>query len=224
MTRTVAVSAVALLAACSMTVQGQMPGLPTLQNAWANPGFTAGINGGTGGGSQTVGGAVAWAPSSGRFLISAGGGGRKSDLGGRGGAYGVRAAMPVASFAGGALGVAGFLGVGGAREPDAEIGFQDGGTLTQVPIGVGIGYRRAFSFIRGASVYATPFYSYNRLTVGDNTITRSLFRVGLGIDVGITNTIGVTAGAELGSNGDEGGPGPSGAVFGVGASYALGRR
>lgn len=203
---------------------GQMPGVPTLQNAWANPGFTAGVNAGTGGGSQTVAAAVAWAPSSGRFLLSGGAGARNADDGGRGGAYGIRAAMPVWSLAGGAIGIAGFVGIGGAREPEAEIGFDRGGTLTQVPVGVGIGYRRAFNFIRGASVYVTPFYSYNRLTVEETTISRSLFRGSVGLDVGITNSIGVTAGAEFGASAEEGAPGPRGSVFGVGASYAFGRR
>ncbi|HET9424280.1 MAG TPA: hypothetical protein VFO55_02825, partial [Gemmatimonadaceae bacterium] len=82
----------------------QLPGVPTLQNAWANPGFTFAVNAGTGGGSQALAGAAAWAPRSGRFQLSAGVGARKSDEGGQGTAYGFRAAMPVFSFAGGALG------------------------------------------------------------------------------------------------------------------------
>lgn len=201
-----------------------MPGLPTLQNAWANSGFVAGINAGTGGGSGTVAAAVSWAPKSGRFQVSGGAGARDADENGRGAAYGLRGALPVFSFAGGAFGVAGFIGIGGASEPDAVLGFSEGGTLTHVPIGLGVGYRRALSFVRGFSVYATPFYSYNRLSVGDYTDTKNLFRVGLGLDVGLTKAIGVTVGSEFGSSADEGGPGPDGAMFGVGASYAFGRR
>lgn len=201
-----------------------MPGVPTLQNAWANPGFTLALNGGWGGGSQTIAGAAAWAPRSGRFQLSAGVGGRKADEGGRGTTYGVRAAMPVFSLAGGALGIAGFAGIGGAFEPDATFGTDVGGTYTQVPVGVGIGYRKALGFIRGVSLYGTPFYSYNRLTVGDSTTSAGLFRFSIGADVGITNRIGVTLGAEFGGSAGEEDPGPTGAVYGAGVSFALGRR
>lgn len=216
---------------CTMLATGlpagalaQMPGVPTLQNAWANPGFTFAVNAGTGGGSRAIAGAAAWAPRSGRFQLSAGVGARKADEGGQGTAYGFRAAMPVFSFAGGALGVAGFAGVGGAFEPDATFGTDVGGTYTQVPVGLGIGYRKAFSFIRGVSLYGTPFYSYNRLTVGDSSTSAGLFRFSVGADVGITNRLGVTAGAEFGGSADAGDPGPTGAVYGVGVSFALGRR
>ena len=220
----VAMLCAVLAAGLPSAALAQMPGVPTLQNAWANPGFTFAVNAGTGGGSQALAGAAAWAPRSGRFQLSAGVGARKSDEGGQGTAYGFRAAMPVFSFAGGALGVAGFAGVGGAFEPDATFGTDVGGTYTQVPVGVGLGYRKAFSFIRGVSIYGTPFYSYNRLTVGDSSASAGLFRVSVGADVGITNRIGVTAGAEFGGSADAGDPGPTGAVYGVGVSFALGRR
>lgn len=206
------------------TAVAQMPGVPTLQNAWANPGLTAGVNYGSGGGSSTIGGAVAWAPASGRFQLSAGAGARDAEIGGRGTAYGFRAAIPVFSFSGGALGVAAFAGVGGASEPDAATDVEQGGSVIQVPLGVGIGYRKAFSFIRGVSLYATPFYSYNRLSVGDSTVSVGLFRASAGVDVGVTNRIGVTAGAEFGGAADPVEPGPTGTVWGVGVSYAFGRR
>lgn len=219
-----AATALVCLAAIPSGAAAQMPGVPTLQNAWANPGLTAAVNYGTGGGSSTIGGAVAWAPRSGRFQLSAGVGSRDADVGGRGTAYGFRAAMPVFSFAGGALGVAGFAGVGGAWEPDAATATEQGGSIVQVPLGVGVGYRKAFSFIRGVSLYATPFYSYNRRTVGDSTVSVGVFRASAGMDVGVTNRIGVTAGAEFGGAADPDEPGPTGAVWGVGVSYAFGRR
>lgn len=214
------------LAALPAAMHGQLPGAPVLQNAWANPGITAAANAATGGGSRVFAGAGAWAPRSGRFQLSAGIGTRDAEAGGGGLAFGARVAVPVFSFAGGAFGVAGFLGAGAAREPDAriEVGGEQGGTVTQVPIGAAVGYRRAFSFIRGASVYGAPFYSYNRLTVGDSSVSAGAVRVSLGLDVGVTNRIGVTVGAELGGSAKPGFPGPTGSIWGLGASYALGRR
>lgn len=213
----------ALLAAAGR-LDAQMPGMPTLQNAWANPGITAAVNGGMGGGSRAFGAAAAWAPRSGRFQLSAGAGLRQSEDFGNGPAFGARLALPVFSFAGGALGVAGFVGVGAAREPDRRTADADGAVVAQVPIGAAIGYRRAFSFIRGASIYAAPFYALNRITVGDSSWNKSAFRFSVGTDVGITNRIGVTAGAEFGGAAGDGEPGPVGAVYGLGVSMAFGRR
>lgn len=219
-----------LAAACLLALPtvsaAQLPGAPVLQNAWANPGITAAVNVATGGGSRVVAGAGAWAPGSGRFQLSAGLGMRKAEVGGSGMAFGARVAVPVFSFAGGAFGVAGFLGAGAAREPDVLLDPQGdaGGTITQVPIGAAVGYRRAFSFIRGVSVYGAPFYTYNRLTVGDSSVSAGAFRFSFGADVGVTNRIGVTVGAEMGGSARTGMPGPTGAIWGLGASYALGRR
>ena len=214
------------LAVATATAGAQLPGAPVLQNAWANPGITAAVNVATGGGSRVAAGAAAWAPRSGRFQLSAGLGMRDAEVGGGGLAFGARVAVPVFSFAGGAFGVAGFLGAGAAREPDAMLAVdgEAGGTTTQVPIGAAVGYRRAFSFIRGVSVYGAPFYAYNRLTVGDTSVSASAFRFSLGVDVGVTDRIGVTVGAELGGSAKPGLPGPTGSVWGLGASYALGRR
>lgn len=207
-------------------LDAQMPGAPVLQNAWANPGITGAVNFATGGGSRVIAGAGAWAPGSGRFQLSAGLGTRNAEVGGSGLAFGARVAVPVFSFAGGAFGVAGFLGAGAAREPDALLDPQGeaGGTTTQVPIGAAVGYRRALGFIRGVSVYGAPFYTYNRLTVGDSSVSASAFRFSFGADVGVTNRIGVTVGAEMGGSAKTGMPGPTGTIWGLGASYALGRR
>jgi len=220
MNRSLFAVAASLLMA-SPGAHAQMPGVPTLQNAWANRGLAAGLNAGTGGSSQVIAAVASWAPQNGRFEISGGAGFHDRDDGGSGGAYGLRGAFPIYSFARGSLGIAGFLGIGGAWLPDAETLTHRGGTMTQVPVGVGVGYRRAFSFVRGASVYATPFYSYNRLTVADSTETENLFRIAFGLDVGITRNIGVTAGVEFGGSSDESEPGPTGSVFGIGASYAF---
>lgn len=207
------------------TALAQLPGVPVLQNAWANPGITAAVNLGTGGGGRAGALAAAWAPRSGRFQLSGGIGMRDAEPGGRGATFGARVAVPVWSFAGGAFGVAGFVGAGAAREPDAVVfGTRRGGTVTQVPVGAAVGYRRALGFVRGISVYGAPFYSYNRLAVGDSSTSGSAFRISAGADVGVTSRIGVTAGAEFGGAAKAGKPGPTGTVFGLGASFALGRR
>ncbi len=220
------VAAVAAAAVLPSIADAQMPGIPTLQNAWANPGITAAVNGGMGGGSRAFAAAAAWAPRSGRFQLSAGAGLRQSDDWGNGPAFGVRLAVPIRSFAGGALGVAGFVGLGAAREPDRAILAERGGLAAHVPIGAAIGYRRALSlgFIRGASVYGAPFYALHRVSVGDSTVSKGSFRFSVGTDVGITNRIGVTAGAEFGSTAAAGVPGPTGTIYGLGMSMALGRR
>ena len=51
-----------------------------------------------------------------------------------------------------------------------------------------------------------------------------LVRVGVGADVGVTNSMGVTVGTELGQTRPRGVGGPSGVLFGLGLSYAFGRR
>lgn len=210
--------------ALSRVATAQMPGVPVLQNAWANPGITVAVNAATAKQSSVLAAAGAWAPSSGRFQVSGGVGYRDSKSGGAGAAFGARVTVPLVAFAEGAIGVAGFAGIGGASEPEATFGVRRGGSTTQVPIGAAVGYRRALRFIRGVSLYGTPFYAFNRLAVGDSTISGGAFRVGLGADVGVTSRIGVTIGADLGGTPPAGDPGPRGSILGVGVSMALGRR
>src|SRR5918999_255677 len=101
------------------TVQGQLPGLPVLQNAFVGPGLAAAVNGGGGSGSSAYAAALGWSPRSARFQVSIGAG---AHVGGgeTGGAFGARVAVPVFSFRNGSLGVAAFAGVGGARGPRVQ--------------------------------------------------------------------------------------------------------
>jgi hypothetical protein len=134
----------------------------------------------------------------------------------------LRAAVPVFSMMGGSLGVAGFLGVGGAQGPRVPLRGRAG--LGQVPVGVAVAYRRALGATRGFSVYAAPFAGFFRSDFGDaGTESATLFRVSIGGDLAITRAIGVTAGLEAGASRSEG-PGPSGVLWGAGVSYAFGRR
>ena len=198
----------------------QMPGLPVLQNAFVGPGFAAAVNGGGGGGGSSYAAALGWAPSSARFQISVGVGAHVVG-GSTGGAFGARAAMPVFSFMDGNLAVAAFGGVGGAqgaRIQDGRIG------LGQAPLGAAVGYRRRLGETRVLSAYAAPFFSYFRSDFGNTTRTAGLFRVSAGGDLALTRAIGVTAGLEAGATAGADRPGPSGLIWGVGVSYAFGRR
>jgi hypothetical protein len=49
-----------------------------------------------------------------------------------------------------------------------------------------------------------------------------VMRAGIGADIGITSSIGITGGLELGQT-QTAGPGPTGTVYGFGVSWAFGR-
>jgi hypothetical protein len=199
----------------------QLPGLPVLQNAFVGPGLAGAVNVGGGSGSTAYAAALGWAPRSARFQVSVGAGALVSS-GRTGGAFGVRAAVPVFSMMRGNLGVAGFVGVGGGQGPEVPQRGRAG--LGQVPLGAAVGYRRALGATRGFSVYAAPFVGFFRNDFGDaGTESATLFRVSVGGDFALTRAIGLTAGLETGASRAEG-AGPSGIVWGAGVSYAFGRR
>lgn len=144
-----------------MPAAAQMPGLALLQNGFVRPGAAVAANYGTGDAANVLGVAAAWTPGAGRFQLSAGVGAYQVDgIDGRKTSGGLRVALPVRTpwtrDPASALGVAGFIGVGGAS--------LDAGTLVQVPIGVGVGYRRALGADRAVSVFATPFYQFTRVS------------------------------------------------------------
>ena len=204
---------IATLAASA--VGAQMPGAPVLQNAWAAPGLVGALNYGGGDGSVYAG-AVSWASATARFQLS-GGLGARTPSGGSGSksVYGLRAAIPFGG-ATSAIGFGVFAGVGGGQTASGDTVSSN----TQIPIGAAIGWRHALGTTRGFSVYATPSYLY--LTGGSNS--GGVARVGVGVDVGITKSIGATAGAEFGGTRAPGLGGPTGTLYGIGLSYAFGRR
>lgn len=217
---------VALSALLSITVvgrpgHGQLPGLPVLQNAFVAPGLAAAVNAGGGSGATAYAAAVAWAPRSARFQISVGGGVHVAE-GETGGAFGARAAVPIFSRLDGRLGFAAFAGVGGAQgpklEPDGRVG------LGFAPIGLAVGYRRALGARRGFSIYAAPYFGFFRTDTGNDTESKGLFRASIGGDFAVTRALGVTAGIETGASASDDAPGPSGLAWGIGVSYAFGRR
>ena len=199
--------------AAPVAAGGQIPGLPVLQNAFSNPGITVAANYGSGDGDRTIAAAAAWAPATGRFQFSAGVGSWSPDEGERTTAFGARFAAALFSFAGGSIGLAPFIGAGGAKVGDARV--------THLPVGVGAGWRRALGASRGISVHAAPFYSWTRATAGDETTNGGQVRVAAGVDVTIIRSLGATIGVEGGQKAKDGDPGARGVVFGGGLSYAF---
>lgn len=203
---------VGLLIGVASDATAQMPGAPVLQNAWAAPGIVVALNIAGGAGSNVYGGAAGWSPSSGRFQLSGGLGMQSSTGSGSRAVYGARAALPVAQLMGGKLGLAGFVGIGGGASGSKD-------TLrssTIVPAGVAIGYRQSIGAGgKGFSVYADPGYHYH-----SGTSSQGYFRVGFGLDAGISSKFGVTVGGEAGGKGR----GTTSAnTYGVGLSMKLGR-
>jgi hypothetical protein len=210
------------------SAEAQFPGTPVLQNVWATPGIVAALDIAGGSDGTVYAAAGSWTPGSGRFQLTGGLGyqTKTGNSGSSGGVYGVRVAMPFGG-ASSSFGFAGFAGAGGGGSqnkvtesvpgptpPDSSI------STAQFPVGAAIGWRRAIGSNHGVSVYATPAYVF--FTGGSKT--GGLFRTGLGADFGITSSMGATAGVDFGQSRPRGFGGPSGTTYGVGVSYAFGKR
>ena len=204
----------ALALALPAAAGAQMPGLPVLQNAFANPGITVAVNAGYSETAIAYGAAGAWAPGSARFVISAGAGALSPDEGETAGAAGARVSMPVRSFLGDALGVAVFAGAGGATRDDWR--------QIDIPVGVGIGWRRAFGVSRGISVHAAPMVRWARNAIdGGSSTSATLFRIAAGVDVTLGAKFGVTVGVETGGRNENAAPVLARNVGGIGLSYVF---
>jgi hypothetical protein len=216
--------AAVLAVICAGSAGAQMPGAPILQNVWATPGIVGAINVGGGSGGSVYAGAASWTPGSGRFEFSGGVGLATHTGAGSGAAYGARVALPLGG-ASSTIGFAAFAGIGGQsavkhQVPTLANPVDSTASGAQIPVGAAVGWRHAIGGSRGFSVFGTPSYVFE--TGGGGS--KGLFRVGIGVDFGITSSLGATVGGEFGSTRPRGLGGPSGALFGAGASYALGRR
>jgi hypothetical protein len=214
-----------LSASTGWSAAAQLPNAPVLQNAWAAPGIVVAANLAGGSHGSVYAGAAAWAPSSARFQVSAGAGMQAREDHGSRFVYGGRLSVPVWSPGSGALGIGAFAGLGGgaggsSRSTTNPVDADSTRETLIIPVGAAIGYRRGFGGIRGFSAYATPSY----VMIRGNGTSANLLRVGLGLDVGISAAFGITIGAETGQAASEGSPGPNGVLYGLGVSYALGRR
>ena len=179
-------------------LEAQIPGAPVLQNGFITPGLIVAADAGAGWNHGVAAAAASYAPNSRSVALSAAAGAGFPD--GPAFAYGVRATLPIPVFPRrGALGVVGFVGIGGLFGPT---------TVTDIPIGAGIGYRHALGESGGISVYATPFYLIQRSGGNEGS-----FRTGLGTDVTVTPRMGVTFGADAGTRG--------GPRFGAGIAYLI---
>lgn len=200
------------------TIAGaQMPGTPVLQNAWSTPGIVMAFNF-SGGDGSVYGAAASWSAPSSRLQVSAGTGLRsRSDVGTKA-VYGARLAVPIyGEFS--AFGFAAFAGVG-ATSSGAATSADSVATTTQFPVGLALGWRHALGVNRGVSLYVTPSYLF--LTGG--TDNAGLFRTAVGVDFGLAKAVGLTGGVEFGASHTRTEGGPTGTLYGLGISYAFGRR
>lgn len=210
------VAAAAFAGSVGTTAAAQMPGVPVLQNAWAAPGIVVAANYAGGSRNSVFVAAAAWAPASGRFQLSGGGGLQTRQGFGSRAVYGVRAALPLMQLMAGRLGIAGFAGIGGGAAKTGDTTSSN----SVVPAGLGIGYRQAIGTAgRGFSVYVDPSYQHHRGTAG----SKGYIRAAVGLDAGITARIGLTLGAEMGAKAAVGEVGPTGSRYGIGVSMKLGR-
>jgi hypothetical protein len=213
--------AVGALTAMGGSANGQLPSAPLLQNAWAMPGMAAAFNTGSGGGGSVYAAAGSWTPASARFQISGGVGSQTLSGIGTSWAYGARAAMPLGNPQA-SLGFAAFAGFGGAsavnRSADTAVTDTTTTLASRIPVGVSVGWRHAMGS-RGFSVYTSPAYVW----VSGSGHSKGLLRTGIGADVGVTSSIGVTGGVEFGQTSGIAGA-PAGTVYGLGVSYAFGKR
>src|SRR2546423_1310136 len=109
----VAATLLVMLVMFAGVAQSQMPNTPVLQNVWANPGLVGAMDLAGGSTGSIYAAAASWSPGAARLQLSGGLGlsARTAGLG-SGVAYGVRAAMPLASPAS-SFGFGFFAGVGG---------------------------------------------------------------------------------------------------------------
>lgn len=229
---TVRAIATIAIAAVASSADAQIPGAPVLQNAWATPGIVGALNYSGSSGENVFAAAAGWSPGSARFQLSGGLGYQtQTDFSGRA-VYGARIAMPFGGKSS-TFGFAAFAGVGGgparkARVPDLRtFDANDSTTVTdtlastaQIPIGAAVGYRRTIGSNHGISVYATPAW----VIYSGGTKTNGLFRAAIGADIGITSALGATVGVDFGGTRAKELGGPSSAQYGIGVSYALGKR
>jgi hypothetical protein len=185
----------------------QMPLLPVVQGAFGSPGVVAGLNVGGDGDQGDVGAALAWTPASGRLQATAGAG-VLVGTGHAAFAYGTRVAVPIViGGAGGRLGAAPFVGIGGSSMLNDT-------SVLNVPVGVALGWRTTIGESRSVEVSVSPFYVLEH-TSADTTPSRNTgeFRAALGVSLALASRVGLTLGGEIGTRRH--------GLLGAGISYQL---
>ncbi|HUF26546.1 MAG TPA: hypothetical protein VMM18_06130 [Gemmatimonadaceae bacterium] len=208
-----AVAAAAIVAAPA-PANAQMPGVPVLQSAFANPGITLAVNVGYARNALGYGLAGAWAPGTARYVLSAGAGAYDVNEAGSAASGGARVSVPLTTYWEGALGVAAFAGAGGARREEWN--------QLDVAAGFGLAWRREYGVGRGVSLHTAPMARWMRNYVeGGSSTSAVLFRVSAGVDFTITRSIGATLGFETGQTRLDASPGLDRSLAGVGVSYVF---
>lgn len=200
----------------ALPARGQVPGVAVLQNAFTSRGLAFAGNFGSSKGQSYFGAAAGWGLGN-RFMVSAAAGAQRANEATRG-AYGGRATMGLWSSAGGALGAAAFIGVGGAARTRVDNVVTNPAVMS-LPLGASIGYRRSMGARGSISGYIVPFYNWARVDNGSGVVSGNAFRTSVGIDVGFSQSLGATIGGEFG-----GGSGGGSGVLGAGVTFVPGRR
>lgn len=203
-----------IVAPVRLTISAQMPGVPVLQNAFANPGVTAALDVAGLGGATSYVAAFGWAPGTARLQFSGGVGLQTRSNSSTRTLYGGRLNIPVLG-ATSSLGISLFGGWGGLTGGTID------STVTKslVPLGATVGYRKAIGETRGFSIYGSPIYEWAGRGSGASAV--SVFRGAIGLDLGVTKRLGVTLGIEFGGSYPVESGKPSGTAFGGAVSYAF---
>jgi len=206
-------------------LRAQMPNAPVLQDVWTTPGAVLALN--LAGGSQgsVYGAAASFSPGT-RLELSGGVGLQAVTGAGSRLAYGFRGALPLGG-ATSAMGFGLFAGVGGGVAPRSHSSTVSGvpdttasASVMEVPVGGSVGWRHDLGNGHGFSLYGSPLYMF----VSGGGKSSGLFRAAVGADAGITPVLGATVGVEFGQTRTATLPGPRSTLWGLGVSYALGRR
>lgn len=202
----------------ALPAQGQVPGVAVLQNAFTSRGLAFAGNFGSSTGQSYFGAAAGWGIGN-RLMVSAAAGAQRANNSTRG-AYGGRATMGMWSSAGGSLGAAAFVGVGGAARTRVNNVVTNAAVMS-LPLGASIGYRRGMGARGSISGYVSPFYSWSRVDAGAGVVSSNAFRTSVGIDVGFSQNLGASIGGEFGAGR---GGGSRNGVLGAAITFVPGRR
>jgi len=223
-------AAVALAAGASACPAGaQLFSLPVVQSPFPGRPFAVALDGGTASDGVRMGGVAIAAHRPAGRTVAALGIGRAGGFERARATYGARLSYALRFGESGALAAAPFAGYGvvargdSTQNPGREPRLS--GSLTVVPVGAGLGYRRQL-FGRAAAVHLTPQAQWWRRGAGGGLTSASTWfgRVGAGVDVALTTQIGLSLAGEFGASTADVSAGPRGRVFGVALSYAPARR
>lgn len=211
--------ATATLAAAARPATAQMVGLPAVQAPFPGRSFAVALDGGSASDGQRTAGVAIAARAGASRLTGTLGFGVVQGFARSHPSFGLRVAYLLPFGASGAVGVAPFVGIGSVnRGKNADPVVAGGkpplpGSLTMVPAGVSLGYRRLVAG-RAVAVHVAP-----QVQLWRQNGTTTYGRVALGADVALTRQLGLALAYETGGSAARLADGPRRRVFGVGVSY-----